>query len=414
MALLLTQFCWGSAAVTNKLGLSGAGVLPLLFAFLRECIAAPVLFALLWYSKRRDGTRRGNEGLLREGNHDSQAYRLTRNSQLLLRFMPGFFIFLDQLCSLTGVMLADPVSAAAWQPSQVVFTMMISIVLGMEAASIGKILGAVFTIGGSLVLVFFDKGEVHVPNQSNTSQLGQLFFFVNCLASSLEVIFWRKLLRGASSPMAHISVMAESYLVAASLMAIACIGTSYSEFATHFFCPKCEGNAWHLPPKALLAVIYSVIFQTIVGYLSQAWALRSAEASLASLYATAQPIFATLVTLFFISMRINPGNVLTLPGWHTLSGGLLIVGGLLSAEYVDQLLLRREEDSSAVCSHCPGRGCPLVQESSETSSTASASSAGPGETTNETGSTLVTPTTPIQSGQPSDKSLVSRGFAHSV
>merc|ERR1712154_481750 len=91
---------------------------------------------------------------------------------------------------------------------------------------------------------------------------------------------------------AHIAVMAESYLVAACLMAFACVATSLSSDAVDFFCPECEGVVWQVKSEALWGVGYSVIIQTIVGYVAQAWALRTADASLASLYATAQPVLA--------------------------------------------------------------------------------------------------------------------------
>ena len=113
--------------------------------------------------------------------------------------------------------------------------------------------------------------------------------------------------------------MAESYLVASCLMAVALLAASGRRGLVDALCPECQGSAWHLPPSALWAVAYAVVFQTLVGYLAQAWALRHAEASLASLYATAQPIAAALLTCALLLLGLNPGGVLVWPGLEIAS-----------------------------------------------------------------------------------------------
>merc|ERR1711933_591136 len=94
----------------------------------------------------------------------------------------------------------------------------------------------------------------------------------------------------------------------------------------------CEGDPWHVPPSALWSIGYSVVFQTIVAYCAQAWALRFAPASLASFYATVQPIMAAAVTCGLLLVGVNPGGALRYPSWE-LFGALLIIAGLLVAEF---------------------------------------------------------------------------------
>merc|ERR1712039_823741 len=89
------------------------------------------------------------------------------------------------------------------------------------------------------------------------------------------------------------------------------------------------------PTSALFAIAYSVVFQTIVAYCMQAWALRFAPASLASMYATAQPIMAALVTCFLLLIGFNPGNALKWPGAE-MSGAVFIIAGLLIASYANR------------------------------------------------------------------------------
>mmetsp|Transcript_11389 Transcript_11389/g.28742 ORF Transcript_11389/g.28742 Transcript_11389/m.28742 type:complete len:382 (-) Transcript_11389:36-1181(-) len=348
-ALLLTQLCWGSAAVVNKLGLTGAGISPLVFALIREACASPILILLLLVARRGKNDGGGkviNEDAEKVDSSSSEEVETKHRpcKKTILRILPGIFIFTDQLCSLTGTMLADPVSAAAWQPSQVVFTLMISVCLRMENCSVWKILSMLLTVAGALCLVFLsghnDSGQSEDEHSNHFA--GQVFFLLNCLASSLEVIVWRKLLSHASNDMAHFAVMAESYLIAACCMAVACVSVSFSPKLVDFLCPKCNGDPWHVPPSALLSITYSVIFQTIIAYLAQAWALRYAPASLASLYATAQPIMAAAVTILLLVVGLNPGGVLGYPGFEMV-GAFFIITGLIVAEFGS----RKAADSSS-------------------------------------------------------------------
>merc|ERR1712183_437242 len=128
-------------------------------------------------------------------------------------------------------------------------------------------------------------------------------------------------------------------------MAAACIVTSVSPATMAFLCPECGGDAWRLPPQALPCIGYSVVFQTILGYVSQAWALRRAESSVASLWATAQPVVTACVTCMLLTCGINPGSVLEWPG-RELFGAALIVAGLCVTEGAAAARLSRDSSSS--------------------------------------------------------------------
>jgi len=337
-AFLLTQFCWGSAGVINKIGLSGVGIHPLLFALLREALAAPILVGLILIAKRWRLVRaRSNTG-------EDSAFVEPQPAPFALRALPGLFIFVDQSCGLIGVMLADAVSAAAWQPSQVVLTAMLSACLGMERLTRWKVTAIFLTMCGALCLVFLNPAGSGSRGTSPLAdpKLGHLFLFASCFASSMEVIAWRQLLRQANSPLAHFAVMAESYLVSACLMAVACAATSVSSDVTDFLCPKCDNSPWRLRPKALWPIGYAVVVQTIMGYLCMAWALRFAESYLASLYATAQPVMAAAVTALFLLCDFNPGHVLRRPGYELIGAVLIILG----------LLVSQRGESSRAAAHC--------------------------------------------------------------
>merc|ERR1712039_428377 len=116
--------------------------------------------------------------------------------------------------------------------------------------------------------------------------------------------------------------------MAAILMVLACVCANHSPRLLGLVCPECNGDAWHFPDEALWAVGYSVVVQTLMGYCAQAWALRFAESSLVTLYATMQPVAATIISCALLSMGINPHGALVWPG-REMIGAVLIVVGLL-------------------------------------------------------------------------------------
>lgn len=337
----------------------------MLFALIREVSATPILLILLVAGKRRRNRARAESGKIVEA---SSRYAWKR---IVLRLLPGLFIFIDQLCSLTGVTLADGATGSAWQPSQVVFTLIISVLLGMESLTRWKVLSMAMTVAGALCLVFLGgsesaRGASSVAANATLAQtalvtdaeptkdyylLGNLFFFLNCMASSLEVIVWRKLLSSEGEEGSELAVMAESYLIAAVFMVVANVVVSFFPSVLTVVCPKCHGDPWHVPSSALYAICYSVIFQTVVAYVAQAWALKRAPASLAALYATAQPIMAALVTCLFLLVGFNPKGsdgkgILHYPGIENL-GAVFIIAGLVVAEY--GRLKTKDKDSPTAC-----------------------------------------------------------------
>eukprot|EP00929_Paragymnodinium_shiwhaense_P059012 TRINITY_DN29543_c0_g1_i2.p1 TRINITY_DN29543_c0_g1~~TRINITY_DN29543_c0_g1_i2.p1 ORF type:complete len:505 (+),score=57.36 TRINITY_DN29543_c0_g1_i2:28-1515(+) len=357
-ALLLTQICWGSAAVVNKLCLSGLGMNPLFYAFLREAFSCPLLYIAYFVGESTTWRTDGDELDALSSLEEPRSPRISGAQYWLLRFVPGVFIFMDQFCALVGLKLASATSSAAWQPSQLIFTTVIGVCLGLEVLTRRKCVGVLLTICGALCLAFLVQpdvqsmrlsmqhpeafrasaslspqrkiGAIAATSANSDERLGQLFFCVNSLASSLEVIVWRKILKRSVSPLEHLRVMAEAYLVSAWMMLGACYMTGQHRPFLDFVCPECEGNAWHLPRGAYVALAYAVIFQTMFGYCSQAWALRHADASLASLYATVQPIVATAVSCGLLLVGFNPNDALRWPG-REMIGAVLIICGLFVA-----------------------------------------------------------------------------------
>jgi drug/metabolite transporter (DMT)-like permease len=70
---------------------------------------------------------------------------------------------------------------------------------------------------------------------------------------------------------------------------------------------------------SLLALIYLIVFGSLVGFSAYVWLLRSAPLSLVSTYAYVNPVVAVVLGAFFIGETINP---------RTLIAGAIILAGV--------------------------------------------------------------------------------------
>ena len=191
-ALILTQVMFGGGSVVGKLGVSSFN--PMLFALIREAVAGIILFCWALYV---DGTQ-----------------HLKSKMDVLLFFLCGLFIFSNQAFFIIGDKLASPVIASAWQPTQPVFTLMISLLLGWERLTALKAMGIAISFGGAAFMVAY--GTDFTSQGSLQLVMGNVFFFLNCLGTSLYVIMAKVMLRRGYPPS---TVTAWSYLNGACLMA---------------------------------------------------------------------------------------------------------------------------------------------------------------------------------------------------
>ena len=133
-ALILVQCIFGGGSVVGKLGVAAFN--PMVFALIREAAAGVLL--MLW-ALYQDGFMR------------------PRTSDAPLFFACGCFIFLNQSAFIVGDKLSDAVLASAWQPTQPVFTLLISIFLGWERATTCKAVGIALSFGGAAFMATYGQ-----------------------------------------------------------------------------------------------------------------------------------------------------------------------------------------------------------------------------------------------------------------
>ena len=162
-ALILGQCIFGGGSIVGKLGVARFN--PMVFALLRE-VAAGIL--LMMFALYQDGRVRLHR----------------RDAPIFLGC--GVFIFTNQAAFIVGDKLAGAVLASAWQPTQPVFTLLISIGLGWERCTLGKAAGILISFGGAAFMVTFGQDLSGAP--ATQALVGNLLLFLNCLGTCLYVI----------------------------------------------------------------------------------------------------------------------------------------------------------------------------------------------------------------------------------
>ncbi|CAJ1414690.1 unnamed protein product [Effrenium voratum] len=304
-ALILAQVMFGGGAVVGKLGVARFN--PLLFALIREAVAGPLLLLL---------------ALACDG------WLMPRREDLRLLLAMGACVFSNQAFFIVGTKLAGPIVASAWQCSQPIFTLLISLSLGWEVATARKTWGILASFAGGAFLVCYGQ-----PVSSPASS-GNLLLALNCLGTSLYVIFGKFALQRYPS----LSTTAWSYLFATAMMTATALCLNSNCAFIHFLCPesghddlacgsyRTSCSPWSVPQSAVLPLVYWVLFNSMGAYLLITWANQHARAGFVLAYTALQPLTSTTLSVLLI-WTFGPSD-LKLPGWNAL-GGIGILAGLV-------------------------------------------------------------------------------------
>lgn len=235
--LLSAQVLSALYSVVTKEMLSGSTpVDPLIFSFLRDALAYPLLqiAALAW---------------------PGRAPRVPKVSDLLRLAALGLTgMFLNQYCFLLALKYSSPTIASAIQQVPLVL-FLLSAAVGIEAWSWLKFAGVATAVGGCLIM----EGVVHIGgaggNGSTDLALGAAFAAGAAVAASLYIILQRPLLRRFSP----LSVTAWAYGFGALFMGVASIPLA----------PGVGGHSardWTLSPTAWYAMALAVLGNSCAKY----------------------------------------------------------------------------------------------------------------------------------------------------
>ena len=307
-ALILCQCIFGGGSVVGKLGVSKFN--PMVFALIREISAGILLFGYALYVDGR---------------------RTMPMKDVLIFVGCGFFIFVNQACFIVGDKLAGATLASAWQPTQPIMTLVISLCLGWEMATIGKVAGILVSVGGAAFMVTYGADF-----SGGTTITGNLLLFSNCLGTALYVIVAKVALARGYPPT---TVTAWSYLAGACMMACVAVGFSSNCDLVNFVCPEddkttkftCDAHTtscepWKVPTNAILPLCYWVLFNSCGAYLLMTWANHHAKAGFVLAYCALQPLVSMTLSAIIVSAAGEGHMDLKMPGLNALGSIPILIG----------------------------------------------------------------------------------------
>ncbi|OIW21726.1 hypothetical protein TanjilG_09063 [Lupinus angustifolius] len=238
------------------------------------------------------------------------------NFSLLCKvFSLGFLVFSAQLCGYKGIEYSSPSLASAVSNLLPAFIFILAVFFRMEKVNLrssstqSKIMGSVTSIAGALVVIFY-KGPT-ILNAASPSQPPSL--------DSLLVSSQRNWILGGSLLAVAYILMSIWYILLTHVIKL-----YPSEFIVTFLCNFCatiiavpvcflaEANlgAWKLKPDiALVAVIYSAFFSTIISTIIQTWSLHMKGPVYVSIFKPLSIAIAAAMSVIFLGESLYLGSV---------------------------------------------------------------------------------------------------------
>ena len=191
-------------------------------------------------------------------------------------------------------------------------------------------------------MVLLDNHSESDTNSSLWNNIGgSVFFFINSSATALYLISSKPAFKKYQST----TVTGFSYIFASFLMAIVALTVAYNKTILNFVCQDCNGDAWNVPEATIYALIYWILFQSVLSYLCLTWANKYADPSVNLAYTVVQPLTAIIASEILILINVvpqcstdknanNPDNCLYSPNIGTL-GSIGIIIGLYCVIYSD-------------------------------------------------------------------------------
>eukprot|EP01084_Bolivina_argentea_P138325 243549_1 len=278
-ALILAQILFGGGAVVGELGLPDTN--PVLFAFIRECIAGPILL-LIAYGKNQI---------------------IPSLSDWKLFIPTGICLFLNQLCFIVGLKISSGITASAWQPSQGVLAVMYGFCFGLEPRiDIYKTFGIIIGTAGALFMILYDNHDSSGNRDFFHVFGGSIMFFLNCSATVMYLILGKKALKKYPSS----TITGYSYIIASFLMIFTQLIVGYGPSGLlNGICPDCNG-AWTVPSATIIALVYWILAESVVSYSLITWANKHAAVSVNLAYTVLQPLTAVIGSEILLVSNVVP------------------------------------------------------------------------------------------------------------
>jgi len=285
MALLATQVIFCGWVILAKVSVSGGyPVKPIVFCFYRETLSALFMLGIAWHT----------DGVIVP--HSRDIPRIV---------MLGCCTFLCIFGYLTALEYTSAADAALLAPLQPVMAIIMGALVGLEQLTLQRAGGVLMCTLGSMTVTVFSGDED--PGSAPNPMAGMLILLGTSMSAAVLFLAQKKLLGIYPSP----SVTAWYYTAAGIMTTIVAMKEAVADPAA--FVKPFEHS------MLIFAMIYAVIFATVVNYEVLSWANQHTAASTVMSFAAIQPMGTTLLSYFLLHTEVHMAQIV---------GGLAIIVGL--------------------------------------------------------------------------------------
>ena len=209
--------------------------------------------------------------------------RIARSDWLLLVVSSLLGVVLNQWLFVKGLSLTTAVNATLLGTTIPVFTLLVSIALGNDRASLRRILGILLAGAGVVYLIGPDRAS------SQSSVVGDLLIVSNSLCYGTYIAISKRLLSRYNALTVITWIFIVGCVPTAPVAAMSLSQVSYSDV---------PGSVW-------LAVAYIVLIATVVCYYLNSWALARVPPSTVAVYIYLQPLIAFVLAPLVLGERVS-------------------------------------------------------------------------------------------------------------
>jgi drug/metabolite transporter (DMT)-like permease len=208
-------------------------------------------------------------------------------------------VVLNQWLFVKGLSLTSVINATLLGTLIPVFTLLVSIAMGIDRASFRRLIGICLAAAGVLYLIGPERAEF-----SATTRLGDLLLVTNSFCYGAYIAISKDLMKRYSA----LTVITWIFIVGSvATVPFGAISASHTPLAD-------------VRPVIWLAIAYIVLVPTVGAYYLNAWALGRVAPSTVAVYIYLQPLIAFSLAPWLLGEKLS---------WRTLVAALLIFAGVL-------------------------------------------------------------------------------------
>ena len=208
-------------------------------------------------------------------------------------------VVLNQWLFVKGLSLTSVINATVLGTLIPVFTLLVSIALGIDRASFRRLIGICLAAAGVLYLIGPERAEF-----SANTRLGDLLLVTNSICYGAYIAISKDLMKRYSA----LTVITWIFIVGSVFtVPFGAVSVSHTPLA-------------EVKPVIWLAIAYIVLVPTVGAYYLNAWALGRVAPSTVAVYIYLQPLIAFSLAPLLLGEKLS---------WRTLIAALLIFTGVL-------------------------------------------------------------------------------------